>query len=173
MIEGLARLIKQNYNRITNLVKLGHVSKFITDDRPYPVVQVTYFDKIVGDATVIMPYGTSCALPEDTLGIVISVLGDETNKIFIPISTTEREKNLEKSEYVAGNQVKKTYIKFDKSGNIEIEGKGDINVTTTGNVNINSNRVNLNSGGTLKKIALDGDTVSGGQVIATGNNYST
>jgi len=173
MIEGLARLIKDIYNQLNNLIKLGHVSKFITDDRPYPVVQVTCFEKLVGDATVILPYGMSSALPEDTLGILLNLLGDETNRVFIPISTTERVKNLEKGEVAIGNQVKKTYLKFDKNGNIEIEGQGDINVTTTGNVNVDSGRVNLNSGGTLKKIVLDGDAVSGGQVVASGNNYST
>jgi hypothetical protein len=170
MEEAIAKLVKNAHNRVTTSIKLGHVSRFIEDDRPYPVVQVTYFKEMVGNVTIIMPYGTSCALPEDTLGIVINVLGDETNTIFIPISTTEREKNLKRGEYVAGNQVKKTYIKFDENGNIEIEGQGDINITTTGNVNIDAQQTNIGIGG--KKIALDGDNIVSNKVVASGTNTS-
>jgi hypothetical protein len=193
MIDGLTKLIKNAHNRITNLIKLTYVSRFIEDNRDIPVVQVTYFGTVVGNATVILPYGTSAGLPENTLGILLNHLGDESNKLFIPISTTEREKNLVGGEKVVGNQIEKTYIKFDKDGKIIIQGKANVEINTSGDINIETSSVvnikavgsvnldaavvnvdatqtNLGTGG--KKIALNGDSVVGGVIVATGTNTS-
>lgn len=199
--ESILKLIKGIDTRITNLIKLGKVSRFIDDDREIPVVQVNYLGDITGNAAVVLPYGMSAGLPEDTLGIVLSYYGNEANRLFIPLSTTTRVKGMKRKEtaYGYGDQTEhQSYIKFDEEGNIiiktnkvvkleasEVEVDGNLSLTVNGNVDVDSgtgvvtlgaSRVNLDSGGTLKKIVLDGDPViggGGGTVQSSANNYST
>lgn len=171
MIEALAKLIKKVDNRVTNLIKLGKVSRFLEDNREIPVVQVTYLGDITGNATVILPFGMSAGLPEDTLGILLNSFGND--RLFIPFSTSKRVKNLKRNETAIGygdQTSEQTYIKFDEDGNIIIEAAKEINIKAAQNVNVDAAQVNLGTGGGLKKIARDGDSVVSGQIVASGTN---
>jgi phage gp45-like len=195
MNTGLVRIIRQIFSKLLNLIKRGYVSNFIADDLPHPIVQVSYLGK-VGNAEVILPYGFAAGLPDETPVIVLSVLGNESNRICIPYSHFTRFKNQHQGEVQIGNEVTKSYIKFTKNGNIEIktdvkikvtapeiEIDGDLNLTVNGNVtmdagsgtvDIGAGQVNLGSGGA--KIARLGDQVtvggSTGTITSAGTNTS-
>lgn len=182
MIEALARLVKNMDNRISNLIKLGKTSNFIEDNRPYPTVQVSYLGSIHGNATVVYPYGMSGALPEDTLGIVLTYLGHESNRLFIPLSTDTRVKSLKRKEIAVGygdQSQHQSYIKFDEEGNIIIKTDKIVKVEAN-KVEIDAAKIELGTGSGLEKIARVGDTVKtniggtdyNGTIITGGTNES-
>ena len=94
-------------------------------------------------------------------------------------------KNLKEGEYVVGNQVTESYIKFSENGDIEVVGTndqvvtiaGDCNVTITGNHTINTtgNTILNTTGNTELNTDGDVDAVIGGALTAgvTGNTDIT
>jgi phage gp45-like len=193
----ILRKLRQLYYRIISIVVRGYIEKPVTDDKYYPVLNISYLGKNTF-VERINPYGLYTLPPVGLPVLKFSVFGKENNGAAIAYSQSTRFKNLEDSEVLVGNEKTQAYIKLNKDGDIEIktdakvkllaaeietEGNialsvnGDVDVDAgSGTININSGQVNLDSGGTLKKIALDGDPViggGGGTIQASGNNYST
>ena len=179
-------MLNNLYIRLQNLVKKGLVSRETkSDSGDYLNMQIISLGKVT-DAQVIFPYGMNAVPPKDTMGLCFNVMGMEDMVYFLPFAMTERFKNLKSGEVKSGSQKTQNFIYFKSDGSILIESKdklditaqGDVNLTTTGkidikatgNVNIDAPQTNLGVGG--KKIALDGDAILGGVVVATGINTS-
>ena len=172
--------------KLNNLIKKGKVSRETTDDSGnYLNMQITSLGKI-SQGQVIFPYGINAVPPKDTLGLCFNVLGSEDMIYFLPFAMTERFKNLKSGEVKVGSVKHKNFIYFAADGSIKIESEsgidiiakkdvnltvtGKVNVKASGNVNIDAPQTNLGVGG--KKIALNGDSVSAGVIVATGTNTS-
>jgi len=167
--------------KLANLIKYAYVSRTIEDNQKVALTQASFLGK-TANVQVISPYGLSVHLPLKTKLLLFNIQGIEENRAVIGFSQDERFKNLKEGEVIVGSPKTQTYIKFDKDGNIEIIGKGKINVTTTGdidfkcdNFNIDATQVNLGQGG--NKIARLGDEVTvgteTGTITGSGNNTST
>lgn len=168
------------YTKLVNLIKYAYVSLSVKDDEKVALTQASFLGK-TANVQVISPYGLSVHLPLKTKLLLFNIQGIEENRAAIGFSQDERFKNLEEGEVAVGSPKTQTYVKFDKDGNIEIIGKGKINVTTTGdidfkcdNFNIDATQVNLGEGG--NKIARLGDEVTvgtdTGTITSSGNNTS-
>lgn len=163
--------------RLGNLLKKGYVSRETEDSGTYLNTQITTLGKVTA-AQVIFPYGMNANPPLDTMGICINILGCEDMMYFIPFAMIERFKNLKSAEVKTGSPKHQNFIYFKEDGSILIESKGkldiavqgDLEIKATGNVNIDAAQTNLGIGG--KKIALDGDPVVSGNIVASGTNTS-
>lgn len=177
------------YTKILNMVKRAFVSISLPDDKASGAVQVSYFGK-AGISEVLSPYGLSVRLPDNIQVLLFAVQSQENNRICIGYSQKDRFKNLEKGEVVTGNPQTRSFIKFDKDGNITIDSKAEINITSankvtidvtgtvdlkaTGDVTVDSPKVNLGVGGL--PIARLGDAVmvggTPGTITSAGVNTS-
>lgn len=109
---------------IVNLIKLGLVSLNDGDSGSMPTMQVQYLGN-VADAAVMLPYGlTSRAIPDDTLCLILNILGEEENRIAIPLSTTNRKKGLKDGEVVLENQKTGSFVYLKDSGGLDISSEG-------------------------------------------------
>ena len=183
---------------LDNLIKLAKLTLNTADDEQFPVMQITYLNK-VADSTILLPYGMSAkGIPNDTLCLVLSIQGMEENRISIPLATTNRKKGLKDGEVVIENEATGGYLYQKEDGdleinipkdllenvkNITINCDGDYSLNVTGDVDIvatgdakveaataliKAGRVDLGDTGG-KQVARVGDTVSGG-VIQSGSN---
>ena len=169
----MIQIIKNLETKTENIVKRAYVSRSLVDAKESGVTQVSYFEK-TGLSEGVSPYGLSVRLPEGIQVVLFAVQGQENNRACIGYAQENRFKNLEPGEVVVGIPGSKTFIKFDKDGNITIEGdakitvnsKGDIdidssgkiNITSSGDVDVDAPKVNLGTGGA--QIARIGDTVA-------------
>lgn len=134
---------------ISNIVKRAYVSLSKTDDADIPVVQVSYLGK-TGDSEMLSPYGLSVRLPRDIQVLLFAIQAQENNRLCMGYSQTDRFKNLEEGEVVIGNPLTKSFVKFDKDGNIDIESKAKIVINSTSDVEItNSGKLTVNSTGNV------------------------
>lgn len=156
---------------ISNIVKRALVSLSKTDDADIPVVQVSYLGK-TGDSEVLSPYGISVRLPKDIQVLLFAVQSQENNRLCIGYSQTDRFKNLEEGEVVIGNPLTKSFVKFDKDGNIDIESKAKIVINSASDVEItNSGKLTVNSTGNVI-VATNGDVALTGtdiDIVANGD----
>ena len=67
-------------NKIRNLLKLCRVSVPNDDKGNFPITQIEYWEK-TGQAVELYPYGMAAVAPEDCLGYVWSVQGQEENRV--------------------------------------------------------------------------------------------
>ncbi len=162
-------------NLIRNIFKLCRVSKANPDTGNFPIGQIQYWGK-TGNAHELYPYGLAAVAPEDSLGYVFIIQGQEENRAYIPFSNSnERLKNLKPGEVALFNALTQTSVILKQNGDIVIDCKGNSHFTTEGNQNlnpkggtININAVNTNLGSGGLPIARLGDAV---QVIIAGVPY--
>lgn len=124
---------------IRNIVKLCSFSKDEKDSKQFHQQQVGYMEK-VGDALVVMPYGTHANVPQDYLGLLLSA--NEQSKFVIPLSSKERVKPVESGEVVFFHPVTKSKVHFKNNGDIDIETDADVNVICK---DINATCSNINA----------------------------
>lgn len=103
-------------------------SSVMDDTKQFPIIQVEFLEKI-GDAAVANQYGVHTSPDKESPALLIYINNDPTNRIIIPLSTFNRNKDLEESEVEVGNFTKTSSVKFDKDGNIDIVCNGIVNVT--------------------------------------------
>lgn len=160
-------------NKLKNMIKRCLVSKPGNDTGQFPIAQVTYLGK-TGNSEEIYPYGMGAVAPENSLGLVFSVNGDEGNRSHIATNSDLRLKNLVPGESYFGNLVSGSVMIFSENGdwnvtinndgnltcegNLNITVNGDANVTASNNVDVNASSVNINAGTTT----TSGDTNLGG-----------
>jgi len=120
-------------------IKLAKTVQEQQDDKAYPLVRVTYLERLA-DVAVCEPYGIHASPPNDTIGLMFTINNDEANRMIIPLSAATRTRNLKETEFECGNFVIGSIINFDKEGNITITSNKDINITAKGgNINIVGN----------------------------------
>lgn len=112
--------------KLRNMIKRAFVTNPGKDDKEFPVTQVSALGK-VSDMEMLFPYGLSANLPKDSIVLLLSVQGDESNQAGIGYRHDLRPKNLKEGEVEVGNFLQGTSIKFDVDGNIHITGTVYIN----------------------------------------------
>lgn len=105
------------------------------DSKKVPTIRVTYLDNL-GDVAVGNPYGIHSSPSKDSPALIFQINNDPTNTIIIPLSMFIRNKNLAEGEVEIGAFDKKSWIKFDKDGNI-------IMTTPSGKVTMSNGSNNL------------------------------
>lgn len=146
-------------------VKLAKSTQAMRDDKQWPYLQVTYLDR-VGDCAVANQYGVHCSPDQETPGLMIQINGDPSNRVILPLSAFNRNKELVESEVEVGNFTKSTYVKFDKDGNlnvkvsknktVDIEGNATVNCKGIIQVNVDGN-AEVNVGGS-SSVNVDGNS---------------
>lgn len=129
-------------------IKQADTTSVTNDSGKYPVVQITYLEK-VSDSVVVYPYGTSGSPPLGSRCLLVTLLGDESVKFAIPLSSEFRPKNLLENEFACGNFKVGSIIHFKANGDIDIECQNEMNVTAS-------------------KINVTGDIIVTGDVISNG-----
>lgn len=183
------------YTLLQNLVKRAFISRIEIDDKDASGAQVGYLEK-TGICEMVSPYGLYVVTPKDNPVLLFAVQSQEDNRAAFGYSQHTRFKDLKEGEVLLGNEKTKSFIKLDKDGNINIEGKakvvinstgdldltiqgdmnltvnGKVNLTSTGDVDVDAPAVNLGTGGAA--IARVGDTVSltTGIILTGGTNTS-
>lgn len=151
-------------------IKYSKTTEAQKDDKPFPLIKVTYLEK-KGDVAVCEPYGIHGSAPVGSICLMVTLNNDETNRLIIPMSALTRTKNLEEGEFECGNFVVGSIITFDKEGNITITSNNDVNivpgsgeVNITGNLNVTGDVIGDSDGNTisLNSHIHSGVTVGGG-----------
>lgn len=171
-------------NALRNLIKWARISLSGDDSTSFPTSQMTYFTKTT-DVLMIFPYGMGANPPEDSICLMFSASGQESNRAAIPtVNPNIRPKNLEKGETYFGNPLAKTRIVFQADGTLavlfndqkkyvltptEIQVVGDLNLSPSGATAIKSNAISLGDGG--QPIARVGDSVQ--VTITSGDSAGT
>ena len=139
--------------------------------KAFPQQQGKSLDR-VGDMFVASPYGLYSNLPDGQLFKVI----DEDGRVILGL-TVERPDGVAQGEVVVFHPVTGTKIHFKNSGDLDIDTTTNVNInaaqaniTASDSVNIDAPITNIGSGG--KKIALDGDPIVAGLIVASGTNKS-
>jgi len=119
-------------------IKQALTTKPSADDTEYPLVQVTYLEK-VADTVMAYPYGTHGNPPVGSPCLMLTVGNDESNRWIIPISALTRNKGLKEGEFESGNFITKATTKYLENGDIEQSAPGGkIKITAADNVEITS-----------------------------------
>lgn len=140
---------------LRNLLKLCRFTKPGADDKQFPIQQVEYLGKAV-DVAVVFPFGMHANIPEDFLGVLMQLSGQEQNRVVLPISPKQRQKGLSSGDVIYYSPVTGESILFSASGGITISG----DVTYADNVTINGN------------LTVLGDTTLGANVTSNGKDIS-
>lgn len=138
-------------------MKLAKTTKKVDDSKTFPVVQITYLEKVV-DAVVAEGYGTHGSSPKNSPAILICLNGNEANRFIIPLSSLNRTKNLKEGEFETGNFKVGSIINFDENGNI--------NITSKKNVVIEASQITAN----CDIIVTGGDVVADGVSLKNHTN---
>lgn len=117
------------------MINKSKTTKTMDDSNFFPKVQVTYMTR-VDDATQAYAYGTHGSPPVGSICLMVSIEGDDAEKIVIPISSKYRPKALKEGEFVNGNFLVGSTIKFDEEGNVIATVVKDLIATVGGDVNI-------------------------------------
>ena len=78
-------------------IKIAKTTQEMRDDKQYPYIQVTYLER-VGDCAVANQYGVHASPDQNTPGLMLQINGDSSNRVFIPLSAFNRNKELKESE---------------------------------------------------------------------------
>lgn len=174
--------MRQIFTLIHNIIKRAVISKLEVDSETSPIAQASYLGK-TGTTEIVLPYGISARAPVGTQLLLFAVQGQENNRAAIPYGQENRHKNLEEGEVVIENEITKSFIKFDKDGNITVDSKakivincvGDADITVGGKVVVNSTgdidvttngKVDLKATGNVDVDAPQVNLGSGGAAIA-------
>ena len=123
---------------LKTLIKFGKVTKTTDDTEQFPVMQVTYSGK-VADLMRGMQYGLiSQPVPGNDLCLIWNIMGDEENRVGMPLSTTQRLKGMKDGEVALYNELTKGFIKLSEDGILRIKVKGvEIQTSDPGSFKIN------------------------------------
>lgn len=132
-------------SKLVNMVKRAFVTTSLADDQVFPIIQISYHEKIA-NVEHMTPYGVYSNPPANALAIVLSIGGQEENRVAFANTPNSRFKNLKEGEVLVGNPLTGSYVKFDEDGNITelsknnktIQVDEDFNITVNGNTTINS-----------------------------------
>lgn len=127
-------------NMIKNLIRRALVTLDGTDDKDFPVQQITYLGK-AADCEMIMPYGVHANLPANGEVIVtmFSVMGEEDNRVGMGYTPKLRPKNTPAGEVIFYHPIAGSKIHFKNNGDINVDvigDNGDLNVTIKKDLNI-------------------------------------
>ena len=149
-----------------NLIRRAIVSILATDTGERRIQQIQYNGNPI-DVEVWAPYGMSYNIPtsgKGSTGIVLQVIGDPGNLIFLPDRSQDRVKNLKAGEVAFFNPLTKSRVVFKENGNIETTTEGSdgdmittvqgdktisiggaCNITVDGACNLNADSVNIDA----------------------------
>ena len=74
-------------------IKQSRTTKKVNDSKAYPLVQVTYLERI-SDAVIAESYGVHGSAPVGTPCLMVTVNNDPANRYVIPLSAIIRPKDL-------------------------------------------------------------------------------
>ncbi|MCK5127649.1 MAG: hypothetical protein KAR42_15435 [candidate division Zixibacteria bacterium] len=131
--------------------------------KTFPQQQGKALDR-VGDMFVAFPYGLYSNLPNGQMFKVI----DEDGRVILGL-TVERPDGVAQGEVVVFHPGTDTKIHLTNSNELNIE-TSKVNIIASDSVNIDAPVTNIGVGG--KKIALDGDPIVAGLIVASGTNKS-
>lgn len=161
-------------NMIKNLFRWARVTKAGPDNKQFPVQQVEYLGK-VADCMMLFPYGVHGNLTPDSLILMMSVQGQEENRVGIG-GTPNNRPELAPGEVAYYHPPTGTIIHMRASGDIDINtGSGNVNVNTT-NANVTaSDSVKIDTPETIitgnvqidGSLNVDGDITGLSDIIAT------
>lgn len=160
--------MKQHWlERIKSLLKIGLITNTGDDTKNVPSQQASYHGK-TGNGVAWYPYGYHAVATNDSYALVISVNGNNEERILIPTSMTERPSG-EAGEVFVFHPGSGTKIKLDNSGNVEIDAIGEVSITAPDLIRMTAADVeiegNLDVSGTL---GVGLTTLLVGQVDVTG-----
>lgn len=182
---------------VVNMIKFARTTgrKASTSTSQFDVVQVSYLGK-AADVALMFQYGSFAKLPADQLLVVLSIAGEEENRVAMGTGNPVNNPDIEDGEVVYFHPQTQSKIVFKNNGDIEITAENDVNMIANGEVNLTtkgsgdinivpdgSGIVNLGSGG--NDIARVGDSVrvtittgssagvAFGNITSAGSNKST
>lgn len=123
-------------SRLKNLIRWAKIGKSGTDDKQFPVQQVTYLGK-TGNAMMVFPFGYHANLTPDALGLLFSIAGNEENRAFIG-ATPQNRPQLAAGEVVVYHPDSGSQVLFKASGDIEVTTATNVKVTAGQSVTIDS-----------------------------------
>ena len=145
-------------NKLKSIIRLALVTNTSSDDKQFPVQQVTERGKF-SDVMVMLPYGIHANMSVDALVALLAVNADESSAIAIGGYTADRPQMAE-GENCIFHPPTGTKIHFKANGTIEINtGGSDTTMNLTGNLNVSGN------------IVADGE-VTAGDVTLTGHVHA-
>lgn len=175
MIDALRQLLAPTARR--GLMGAAPVVINLTDDTTdHQQAQVEALaDEVIDDVPHLQPYGFASRAKAGAVGLLLSVMGLRSQGIVLNVGDHRyRLKGLDEGE-VALYDDQGQVVKIARTG-IQITTGQDVDVTATGTgtvtvtattVVIASSDIRLGGSGATKKIALDGDSVTGSHVVAT------
>ena len=135
--------MKTLFSLVRKTVRRALVVEGGSDDKDYPIQKISYMGK-TANVEFIFPYGMSANLSNNSLPILLSILGNSENKVAFGGDIVNRIKNLEQNEVVFYHPITKSKVYFKNNGDIDIESvSANINVSTSGNANIEATNINL------------------------------
>lgn len=150
---------------LRNLIKRGVVSNNIPDAGPFSRAQVKWGSDKVGNVEVLTPWGFQSVAPIGSLALMISVFGQEENRVAIINNPQKRLRGLKPGEVAVGAWNSKSYVKWLANGDIEVVCAHDQNVVIKNDYN------QTVKGDSTVKVTGDGTvTITGDYTInVTGN----
>ena len=155
--------MKTLYSLVRKTIRRAIVIAGGLDNKDFPIQKVSYMGK-TANVEIIFPYGMSANLSNDSLLVLLSLMGNSENKVAFGGDVKNRIKNLEQNEVVFYHPITKSKVYFKNNGDIDIE-------SPTANVNINANQdisvtaTNINLTGSVN---ITGDLDTQGNVTNTG-----
>lgn len=143
-------------------IKQSRTTKKVNDSKEFPLVQVTYLERI-SDAVIAESYGVHGSAPVGTPCLMVTVNNDPANRYVIPLSAIIRPKGLKEGEFIAGNFQVGSTIKFDEEGNITADSIKNVTVNAlAGLVTVNSPISTFNGNVVVNGLlTLNGDGLGG------------
>lgn len=124
------QLIGEIIQSLRNLSKWARVTNVRSDDRQFPVTQVTHNGKTT-DVVHMTPYGLYTTLPNNSLVWVVNTGDQEENKVGFGNTPDKRFNGLKEGEVVLGNVLTRVNVFFDEGGSLTVtvpDGDCRINV---------------------------------------------
>lgn len=172
------------FGKLKNLIKIGWLSKNEKDDTIYPQALCSYSGKNTR-VTRLSPYGLCSQPPEGSLAVMLSNGSQESVKFAIIDDMVNRFKPLEKGEVCIYNYMTKSYLLFNKDGdihmvcmkdniiqivgNMEATVQGDLTATVTGALTADAASAAI----TASTITLNGDVTVNGSFTQSGGSSSS
>ena len=159
-------------SKLKTTIRFAQITGAVDNTKQFPVQQITYHGKVANTA-MVFPYGLFANVSNtDSLGLLFSVEGSESNKMCLAY-TPKLRPELEQNEVAVYHPYTKAEIIFKNNGNIEIDA-GNANIVincsnaeiNSQQVDVNASIVNLGEGGA--PIARVGDTVQVSTVTGLG-----
>lgn len=119
--------------KLKNIIRFAKITGAADNAAQFPVQQMEFKGKVV-NALQLFPYGFYANVSADSLGVMFSIEGNESNRAAISYTPNLRPDDLEQDECAFYHPHTKTFIKIRNNGDLEIDSKaGD----TPGSVIIN------------------------------------